>query len=185
MRIPSDAIGARASGTWIRQNRSQVLAPSTLAASEISLGMFTKWARIQNTANGMNSPISGSTIANRVLRMPICRARKYSGVMIPSKGRVSPKMKSRSRYLAPGIRSRPIANPPWSRSRGRAGTTASTMNTLEARSARMFATLNASTKLPHCGSAGHDRPLGTRAGWVQRGGEDAQERQDRDRASAR
>ena len=37
--------------------------------------MFTKWARIQNTANGMNRPISGSTIATRVLRMPIERAR--------------------------------------------------------------------------------------------------------------
>ena len=73
MRIPSDAIGARASGTWIRQNRSHVLAPSTRAASEISLGMFTKWARIQNTANGMNRPISGRTIANRVLRIPIAR----------------------------------------------------------------------------------------------------------------
>ena len=68
--------GARASGTWIRQNRSQVLAPSTRAASEISFGMLTKWARIQNTANGMNRPISGRTIASRVFRIPIWRARK-------------------------------------------------------------------------------------------------------------
>ena len=60
----------------MRQNRSQVLAPSTRAASEISLGMLTKWARIQNTANGMNSPMSGRTMARRVFRIPICRARK-------------------------------------------------------------------------------------------------------------
>ena len=46
------------------------------------------------------------------------------------------------------------------------GTTASTMNTLDASSALMFATLNASTKLPHCGSAGQDSPTGTLPdGW--------------------
>ena len=40
------------------------------------------------------------------------------------------------------------------------------MNTLDVSSALMFATLNASMKLPHCGSAGHDRPLGTAPdGW--------------------
>ncbi len=51
----------------MRQNRSHVEAPSTRAASEISAGMLTKWARIQNTAKGMYRPISGSTMASRVL----------------------------------------------------------------------------------------------------------------------
>ena len=41
------------------------------------------------------------------------------------------------------------------------GTTARTMYVLDARSAGICATLNASTKLPHCGSAGHSSPLGT------------------------
>ena len=41
------------------------------------------------------------------------------------------------------------------------GTTASTMKVLDASSAGMSATLNASRKLPHCGSAGHSSPLGT------------------------
>jgi hypothetical protein len=40
------------------------------------------------------------------------------------------------------------------------GTTASTMNTLDARSAVMFATLNAFDEVPHCGSAGHSSPFG-------------------------
>ena len=41
------------------------------------------------------------------------------------------------------------------------GTTATTMNTLEASRALMFATWNASMKLPHCGSDGQDSPTGT------------------------
>ena len=41
------------------------------------------------------------------------------------------------------------------------GTTASTIKVLDARSTVMFATLKASIKLPHCGSAGHSSPLGT------------------------
>ena len=45
----------------------------------------------------------------------------------------------------------------------------------------MFATSKASTKLPHCGSAGHESPPGAAAGRMQRGREDAHERQDRDR----
>ncbi len=35
--------------------------------------MFTKWARIQYTEKGMNSPISGRMMAHLVLRMPISR----------------------------------------------------------------------------------------------------------------
>ena len=42
-----------------------------------------------------------------------------------------------------------------------AGTTASTINVLDARSTLMFATLKASMKFPHCGSAGHESPTGT------------------------
>ena len=60
-----------ASGTWIRQNSCQVPAPSMRAASDSSSGMFTKWARIQNTANGMNSPMSGRMIAHRVFSSPM------------------------------------------------------------------------------------------------------------------
>ena len=48
----------------------------------------------------------------------------------------------------------------------------------------MFATLNASTKLPHCGSAGQSSPLGSAPGRMESGREDAQERQDRDRHQA-
>ena len=59
------------------------------------------------------------------------------------------------------MRRRPIANPAMVEMTRAIGTTASTMNTLDARSAVMFATLNASTKLPHCGSAGQPSPLGT------------------------
>ena len=70
MRIPSDTIAGLARGTWIRQNRSHIPAPSTRAASDSSRGMFTKCARIQNTANGMYRPISGRMIASRVLRTP-------------------------------------------------------------------------------------------------------------------
>ena len=72
---PSDAIAGPASGTWMRQKRSRFPAPSTRAASEISVGMFTKCARIQNTANGMYRPMSGRTIASRVFRIPSCRGR--------------------------------------------------------------------------------------------------------------
>ena len=35
------------------------------------------------------------------------------------------------------------------------------MKMLDASSVPMLATWNASTKLPHCGSAGHDKPAGT------------------------
>ena len=41
------------------------------------------------------------------------------------------------------------------------GTTASTMKLLEPSRAVMFATLKASMKLPHWGSAGQSSPLGT------------------------
>ena len=63
--MASDTIAGRASGTWTRQNSCHASAPSTRAASESSRGMLTKWARIQNTANGMYSPISGRMIAQR------------------------------------------------------------------------------------------------------------------------
>ena len=62
-----------ASGTWMRQNSCQVLAPSMRAASDSSSGMLTKCARIQNTANGMNRPMSGRMIAHRVLSRPRSR----------------------------------------------------------------------------------------------------------------
>lgn len=45
------------------------------ALSDSSSGMFTKWARIQNTENGMNSPISGRMIAHRVFSTPMSRTR--------------------------------------------------------------------------------------------------------------
>jgi hypothetical protein len=41
------------------------------------------------------------------------------------------------------------------------GTTPATMSRLERSSADMLATVNASTKLPHCGSLGQARPVGT------------------------
>ena len=81
--------------------------------------------------------------------------------MIPSKGSVRPNTKRSSSRPAPGIRSEPIAKPAIVEITSAIGTTASTMNTLDARSALMFATLNASRKFPHWGSAGNDRPTGT------------------------
>jgi hypothetical protein len=54
-----------------------------------------------------------------------------------------------------------MANPAIVEISSAMGTTATTINVLEASNAVMFATLNASTKLPHCGSAGHSSPLGT------------------------
>ena len=74
-----------------------------------------------------------------------------------------------------------MANPAIVEMTSDTGTTASTMNMLDTSSAVMFATLNASTKLPHCGSAGHSRPLGTSPRRMQRGREDADEGQDRER----
>ncbi len=43
------------------------------AASESSGGIVAKCARIQVTANGMNRPMSGRMIAQRVFRSPISR----------------------------------------------------------------------------------------------------------------
>jgi hypothetical protein len=40
------------------------------------------------------------------------------------------------------------------------GTMARTRYMLDTRSVGILATLNASTKLPHCGSAGHSSPVG-------------------------
>ncbi len=71
--MASDAIAGFASGTWMRQKRSQVVAPSTRAASDSSVGMFTKCARIQKTPNGMYSPMRGRMIASFVLRSPASR----------------------------------------------------------------------------------------------------------------
>ena len=62
-----------ASGTWMRQKSCHMFAPSMRAASESSSGMLTKWARIQNTENGMNSPISGRMMAHRVFSSPRSR----------------------------------------------------------------------------------------------------------------
>ncbi len=81
--------------------------------------------------------------------------------MIPSNGSVSPNTNSSNSRREPGMRRSPIANPAMVEMTRDTGTTASTMNTLDARSAVMFATLNASTKFPHCGSAGHSSPLGS------------------------
>ena len=63
-------IAGLASGTWTRQKRSHIPAPSTRAASDSSRGMFTKCARIQKTANGMYRPMSGTMIASLVFRIP-------------------------------------------------------------------------------------------------------------------
>ena len=60
----------------------------------------------------------------------------------------------------------PIAKPAIVAMKTDTGTTPSTMSTLDVSSALMCAWLKASTKLPHCGSAGHDRPGGTLPdGW--------------------
>ena len=83
------------------------------------------------------------------------------GMMIPGNGSVSPNTNRSRSTREPGMRRRPMANPAIVEMTRDTGTTASTMNVLDARSAVMFATLNASTKLPHCGSAGHSSPLGT------------------------
>ena len=61
------------------------------------------------------------------------------------------------------MRSEPIAKPAIVEMTSEIGTTASTMNTLDPRSALMFATLNASTKLPHCGSGGNRESDGNAA----------------------
>ena len=63
--------------------------------------------------------------------------------------------------MRPGSGAVRCANPAIVEMTSDKGTTASTMNTLDASNARMFATWNASRKLPHCGSAGHDSPTGT------------------------
>ncbi len=57
----------------MRQNSCQTLAPSIRALSDSSPGMLTKWARIQKTPNGMNRPISGRMIAQRVFSSPMPR----------------------------------------------------------------------------------------------------------------
>ena len=92
------ALGGVSTSTMARRNWFQVQRNSRIASDEIagarerhvdapeqlpgagavdlgrprtsSSGMFTKWARIQKTANGMNSPISGRMIANLVLSRP-------------------------------------------------------------------------------------------------------------------
>ena len=122
----------RASGTWIRQNRSQVLAPSTRAASEISAGMFTKWARIQNTANGMYSAderqddreprvedpeLPGEEVERRDDALERQRQAEHEQEQQPTR--------------APGMRRRPMAKPAIVEITSEIGTTASTMNTLE------------------------------------------------------
>ncbi len=81
--------------------------------------------------------------------------------MIPSNGSVSPNTNRSSSSPAPGMRRRPIPKPAMVEMTRAIGTTARTMNTLDPSSALMFATENASRKLPHCGSAGSPRPLGT------------------------
>ncbi len=80
--------------------------------------------------------------------------------MMPSNGSVSPNTKSRSSRPAPGMRSRPMPKPAIVEMTSETGTTATTMNRLEASRAVMFATRNASKKLPHCGSDGQDSPTG-------------------------
>ena len=72
-RIARDEIAGMASGTWMRQNSCHVVAPSIRAASDSSPGMLTKWARIQKTPNGMNRPMSGRMMAQRVLSSPMSR----------------------------------------------------------------------------------------------------------------
>ncbi len=58
------------------------------------------------------------------------------------------------------MRSWPIAKPAMVEMTTATGTTPSTMRTLDRSRAGMCATLNASTKLPHCGSDGHSIPQG-------------------------
>ena len=58
-------------------------------------------------------------------------------------------MNSRSSQRAPGMRKSPMPKPAIVESNSDIGTTATTMNTLDVSRARMFATLNASMKLPH------------------------------------
>ena len=65
------------------------------------------------------------------------------------------------RNREPGIRRCPMAKPAIVAITTAAGTTPSTMMTLEVSSAPIRAWSNASRKLPHCGSAGHARPGGT------------------------
>ena len=81
--------------------------------------------------------------------------------MIPSNGRVNPNTNSRSSQRAPGMRSKPMPNPAIVEMVSEIGTTVSTMIMLDFINVVTFATSNASTKLPHCGSDGHSRPLGS------------------------
>ena len=48
-------------------------APSSRAASIRLRGMVAKWARIQNTPNGMNAPISARARPGTVLVSPTAR----------------------------------------------------------------------------------------------------------------
>ncbi len=54
-----------------------------------------------------------------------------------------------------------MANPAIVEMSSDTGTTPRTMNVLDAMSLGICAVLNATTKLPHCGSAGHSSPRGT------------------------
>jgi hypothetical protein len=81
-------------------------------------------------------------------------------MMIPPKGRVNPKIKSVKIMPEPLKRRIPMAKAAIVEITSDTGTTASTMKVLDPRSAAIFATLNASIKLPHCGSEGHSRPFG-------------------------
>ena len=157
---------------------AQVLAPSTRAASESSGGMVTKWARIQNTANGMYKPMSGSDDREARVEDPHLPGKEIEGRDDPFEGSVSPNT-NRAAGASPGDAERADREPRHRRDDQGIGTTARTMNTLDARSAPMFATLNASTKFP-IADPGHRQPDRRTARWIESRREDAEKRQDRD-----
>ena len=80
--------------------------------------------------------------------------------MMPSNGSVRPSRKSRKSSRPPGMRRWPMANPAIVEMTTANGTTPRTIRTLDHSNAGIWATLNASTKLFHCGFDGHSIPSG-------------------------
>ena len=161
-------------------------APSTRAASDSSVGMLTKCARIQKTRErhvqaderqddrpaGVEQPESADQV---VERDDDARERQ----------RQPEQEQDEQRVRQPGTRRWPMAKPAIVAMTTETGTTPSTMSTLERAARPCCACSKASTKLPHCGSAGQASPWGTVPERLQRRREQAHERQERDRPSGR
>ena len=87
---PSVVIDGQDRGNRILRRIVRLDAPSTRAASISERSTPAKCVRIQNTPNGMNSPISASITPQYVFVRPTPRRSKYSGMTINSTGSVRP-----------------------------------------------------------------------------------------------